>query len=122
MCTCALLGKPSRNECGQALPRDWDDQAPAPSPGVFDSSEAARIGTGKRVHTQFEGTIKMDEELLSKFPNLPGLDKVSIFAKGQTTASPSRGFSLDDLTVTVAVEAGAYTRPLFGSTQALCVG
>jgi hypothetical protein len=89
---------------------------------VFDSSEAARIGTGKRVHTQFEGTIKMDEELLSKFPNLPGLDKVSIFAKGQTTASPSRGFSLDDLTVTVAVEAGAYTRPLFGSTQALCVG
>ena len=58
------------------------------------------------------GSITLDEELLSKFPNLPGLDTASIFAKGQFTVSPSAGFSLDSLKVhvQVGVEFGSGSR------------
>ena len=100
-------------DAADALPAGWEAQAPAPSvaaaPSVFDSSKAARaglgLGAGKRVQTQFEGTIMLDEALLSKFPNLPGLDTASVSASGQFTVSPSAGFSLDSLKVRVSVEA-----------------
>ena len=90
-------------------PSDWEAQAPSPSPsatpGLFDNSDSStQSGLGlfagrKRVETQFEGTIMLDEALLSKFPNLPGLDTASIFASGQFTVSSSAGFSMDSLKV-----------------------